>query len=281
MKKDIKDITKKLETGVQELIESDRYTEFLNTCAKFHRYSATNCLLIAFQMPEATRVAGYKAWQTKFKRQVRKGEKGITILAPCPHKKVVEDEDGNEKEIRWTTFRAVKVFDISQTDGEPLPDICNDLTGEVDTGLIAKLEAVSPVPVGYEKIGGGRHGYFHNADKRIAIAEGLSSMQTAKTLIHEIAHAMMHDKENGTEQEADRMDREVQAESVAYTVCSYLGFDTSEYSFGYIAGWSKGKDAKDICKSLEVIRKTAAEVISAIESEKKLSYVVTEKSEAA
>lgn len=282
MTKGIEEITKKLEQGVADVFASDEYKAMLSTMAKFHHYSASNCLLIMMQKPEATLVAGYKAWQTKFKRQVKKGEKGITILSPCPHKKIVEDEEGNEKEIRWMTFRACKVFDISQTDGEELPRITHELTGDVDeyTIIMDKLISASPVPVGFEAIDGA-YGYFHNGEKRIAIQEGISQTHTIKTTIHEVAHAILHDKEQGAEKDADRMEREVQAESVAYVVCNYLGIDTSDYSFGYVAGWSKDKDSKTLCANLEAIRKTAATIIEALENGEKLSYVVTEEKKSA
>lgn len=271
MKKDtIKEITEQLEKGVKEVFESDRYKDYLNFVSKFYNYSVNNSILIFMQKPDASLVAGYKAWQTKFKRQVRKGEKGITILAPCPHKfkKEVEDENGNieEKEIQYLSFRATTVFDISQTDGEEIPHFVDKLTGEVDNfnELFAKLEAVSPVPVEFEEIKTGAHGYFHLEDKRIAINEGMSERQTIKTLVHEISHAMLHDRESGEEKDADKNTREVQAESVAYTVCNMLGLDTSDYSFGYVAGWSKGKEVKELNASMEVIRKTAKEIIESL-----------------
>ena len=223
------------------------------------------------QKPEASLVAGYKAWQTKFKRQVRKGEKGITIIAPCPHKfkKQIEDENGNitEKEVQYTSYRATTVFDISQTDGEDVPDhYVEMLTGEVEnySELIDKLKSVSPVPVEFETITTGANGYFNLVEKRIAVNDGMSEQQTVKTLIHEISHAILHDKETGEEKDADKHTREVQAESVAYTVCNSLGLDTSDYSFGYVAGWSKDKDAKELKASMEVIRKTAKTIIDSL-----------------
>lgn len=265
--KDIKEITEQLEQGVKDVFESDKYKEYLDFMGKFHDYSVNNIILIMMQNPDASLVAGYKAWQTKFHRQVRKGEKAIRILAPCPHKIVKEDEDGNQREVRWTTYRAVSVFDISQTDGDAIPEGCvNTLTGEV-VGygeLLAKLIAVAPVKVEFEDIQGGANGYFNIVEKRIAIKSGMSEQQTIKTLIHEISHAILHNRENGAERGADKYTKEVQAESVAYTVCSMIGLDTAEYSFGYVAGWSKGKEAKELKESMEVIRNTAKAIIDSL-----------------
>ena len=258
-KNDIKEITEKLEQGVKDVFTSDKYIEYLRFMGKFTNYSVNNIILIMMQMPEASLVAGYKAWQTKFKRQVRKGEHGITILAPCPHTKEIEDEDGNVKKVSWTSFRACKVFDVSQTDGEELPTGCVEmLDGTVQNyeELRRKLEAIAPVAVEYQYIDGGANGFYSRAEKRIAVQLGMSEAQTIKTLVHEIAHAILHN-ENGEEKDADRYTREVQAESVAYTVCSMLGLDTSDYSFGYVAGWSTNKDVKELTASMEVIRKTA------------------------
>jgi antirestriction protein ArdC len=262
-RQDVKDITAKLEQGVKDIFTSDKYTEYLNFMGKFTNYSFNNCMLIMMQMPQASLVAGYKAWQTKFKRQVRKGEHGITILAPCKYSKEVEDDNGEVTVRSWTSFKTTTVFDISQTDGEEIPTFTSKLTGDVKDfdELFERLTDIAPVPVEHEDIKSGANGYYSNADKRIALANGMSEQQTIKTLVHEISHAILHDNEDGEEKEADRMTREVQAESVAYTVCSALGLDTSDYSFGYIAGWSSGKEAKELSKSMEVIRKTAADLI--------------------
>lgn len=265
--KDIKEITEKLEKGVKEIYESENYKAYLDFMGKFWDYSFNNCVLIMMQKPEATLVAGYRAWQNKFKRFVKKGEKGITILAPCPHKvtKEVKDENGNieVKEINFTTFRACTVFDISQTDGEDVPSIVTELSGEVENyaDMLDKLITLSPVPVGFESIKGGAKGYYSHVEKRIAILEGMSEVQTIKTLIHEISHAILHNREDGEEMAADKHTKEVQAESVAYTVCNALGLDTSDYSFGYVAGWSKGKEVKELTASMEVIRKTAKGIL--------------------
>lgn len=269
---DIKAITEKLEQGVKDLFESERYQQYLRLMGKFHAYSANNIVLILMQRPDATRVAGYEAWKKNFKRQVRKGEKGITILAPCPHKKMIEDTDeqGNkiEREIKWNSFRAVTVFDVGQTDGEDLPDILKKLDGKIDgyAELIEKLRKVSPVNVTIEAFEGAANGFFNSQEKKIVIKEGLSEQQTVKTMVHEIAHSILHDRESGEEKEADRETKEVQAESVAYTVCNTLGLDTSEYSFDYIAGWSKGREVKELTESMEVIRKTAQTIIEGLQA---------------
>lgn len=263
--KGIDEVTKQLEQGVKDLFESNRYAEYLTCMGKFHNYSFNNTVLIFMQRPDATLVAGYKAWQTKFDRHVKKGEKGITILAPVTHKVVKQDGD-EEKEIVWNTFRATRVFDVSQTEGKDLPSICNALTGEVD-GYENKLKAligVSPVPVTFEEVFGEAHGYFSPKENKIVVQKGMSEAQTLKTLIHEVSHSMLHCKD-GEEEKADRGTMEVQAESVAYTVCSVMGLDTSDYSFGYVAGWSSGKEVKELRESMEVIRKTAAAIVAATE----------------
>ena len=270
--KKVKEITEQLAEGIKKLFEDEDYAEYLRFMASFHDYSWNNIMLIKLQCPKARLVAGYKAWQKKG-RFVMKGQKGISILAPCPHKYTVEEMDREtgeltEVEKQWLGFRAVTVFDISQTDGEDIPegkDFCKVLDGEVEgyAELFKKLEEVSPVRVEFEDITDGSNGYFDPIAKRIAIKEGMSEAQTIKTTIHEIAHSMLHGA-NGSEKTADRYTKEVQAESVAYTVSSYLGLDTSEYSFGYITGWSKGKDAKELTASMETIRKTAESIIKAV-----------------
>lgn len=274
----LKEITDKLEQGIQDLFDSEKYTLYLKTMAKFHNYSFRNTLLIVMQNPQASYVAGYGAWQTKFKRKVRKGEKGIKIFAPAPYKKTVEektfDKDGNahieEKEIVVPAFKLTTVFDISQTEGEDLPMLGTDrLVGNVtDYGkFFETLKNISPVPIFFEDIQGGANGYYHQIEKRIAVQENMSEVQTVKTAVHEIAHAKLHAiPENKDEAvKIDRRTREVQAESVAYTVCQHFGIDTSDYSFGYIAGWSSGRETEELKQSLEVIRNTAAEFIDAIE----------------
>lgn len=267
----IEEITKKLEEGVKGIYEGEGYKAFLDVMSKFHTYSVNNCILIAMQKPDATQVAGFKSWQKNFKRSVKKGEKAIKILAPIPHRftKEIENEDGEkvQKEIQYMTFKAISVFDISQTEGEELPSICKMLKGSVEgfQNLVDKLESLSPVPVAYEPIYGGANGYYSHATNSIVVDAGLSEQHKVKTLIHEIAHSILHNKDNGEEKDADRSTKEVQAESVAYTVCNWLGMDTSDYSFGYVAGWSAGRELKELTESMEVIRKIAGEIIEGLE----------------
>ena len=286
----LKEITDRLEQGIMELFDSDRYKEYLRVMSKFHNYSFNNTLLIAMQKPDASLVAGFQSWKNNFKRNVVKGEKGIKILAPSPFKikqemekidpatqKPVIGADGKpvkeEKEITIPAFKVVSVFDVSQPEGKELPDIAVDmLTGDVERfkDVFAALEKTSPVPIGFEKIEGNSHGYYHLEEKRIAIDEGMSELQTIKTAIHEIAHAKLHDIDPNAPKEEqagrpDRRTREVQAESVAYAVCQHYGLDTSDYSFGYVAGWSSGRELDELKSSLETIRSTAAEIINSID----------------
>ena len=288
-KQKVQEITEKLEQGIKELFESEKYKTYLNTMSKFHNYSFNNTMLIAMQKPDATLVAGFKAWQKNFDRHVKKGEKGIRILAPAPYKikeeqekldpvtgEIMLDKNGmpatEEVEIKIPAFRVVPVFDVSQTDGKELPDIgVNELSGSVEDyeDFMQALTEVSPVPITYEDIDGDVKGYFHTTDHRIAIQEGMSQSQTVKTAIHEVAHAKLHDREQNQDIDAvldkDRNTKEVEAESVAYTVCQHFGIDTSDYSFGYIAGWSSDRDMKELKSSLDTIRKTASELITGIE----------------
>lgn len=269
MKRDIKEITGQLEKGVREVYESDKYKEYLDFMSKFYNYSVNNIILIMSQNPEASLIAGYKSWQTKFKRHVKKGEKGIMILAPCPHKIVKEDENGEQKETTWTTFRPVSVFDVSQTEGEDIPTGCVDaLTGNVDNyeDMIEKLIKVSPAQVTFEDITGTPNGLYNLFEKKIVIQEGMSEQQTVKTLIHEISHAILHDKDTGDEKDADTRTMEVQAESVAYTVCRMIGIDASDYSFGYVAGWGSGKEIKELTASMEVIKNTAKYIVDRLQA---------------
>ena len=283
----MKEITDRLETGIQELFESERYKAYLTTMSKFHSYSFNNTLLIAMQGGQL--VAGYNKWRDDFHRNVKKGEKAIKILAPAPFKakkevqkldaqgRPVMGKDGKPvtevQEIQVPAFKIVSVFDVSQTEGEPLPSIgVEELTGSVERygEFFKALEQTSPVPIGFEDIPNGSHGYYHLTEKRIAIQEGMSELQTLKTAIHEIAHSKLHaiDPEAPAIEQADRPDsrtREVQAESVAYAVCQHYGLDTSDYSFGYVAGWSSGKDLKELKASLETIRATAHELITTID----------------
>ncbi|MCJ0405299.1 DUF4316 domain-containing protein [Clostridioides difficile] len=283
----MKEITDRLETGIQELFESERYKAYLTSMAKFHSYSFNNTLLIAMQGGQL--VAGYNKWRDDFHRNVKKGEKAIKILAPAPFKakkevpkldaqgKPMIGRDGKPvtevQEVQVPAFKIVSVFDVSQTEGEPLPSLgVEELTGGVEQyqDFFKALEQTSPVPIGFEDIPGGSHGYYHLTEKRIAIQEGMSELQTVKTAIHEIAHSKLHaiDPEATPAEQAARPDsrtREVQAESVAYAVCQHYGLDTSDYSFGYVAGWSSGKDLKELKASLETIRATAHELITAID----------------
>ena len=286
----LKEITDRLEQGIAELFDSERYREYLKVMSKFHNYSFNNTLLIAMQKPDASLVAGFSAWKNNFGRNVMKGQKGIKIIAPSPYKVKQEmkkidphtqqpiiGKDGKpvteEKEITIPAYKVVSVFDVSQTEGKELPDIAVDeLTGDVERyrDFFAALEKTSPVPIGFEQIPGSSHGYYHLEDKRIAIQEGMSELQTLKTAIHEIAHAKLHDidlnaPENEQQPRVDKRTREVEAESVAYTVCQHYGLDTSDYSFGYVAGWSSGRELSELKSSLETIRSAAAEIINSID----------------
>ena len=287
-KQKVKEITDKLEAGLKELFESEKYKSYLSTMSKFHNYSFNNTLLIAMQKPEATLVAGYQAWQKNFERHVNKGEKAIRILAPAPYKikeerdkldpvtgEMMFDENGmpqkEETEVTIPAFRAVSVFDVSQTDGKPIPELeVNELLSTVEgyEDFVQALMNISPVPIAFEDIPGDSKGYFSTAEKRIAVQENMSESQTLKTMVHEVAHSMLHDKEVNQSMDIpvkDRNTKEVEAESVAFTVCQHFGIDTSDSSFGYIAGWSSGRNMKELKSSLDTIRKTASELITGIE----------------
>ena len=287
-KQKVKEITDKLEAGLKELFESEKYKIYLSTMSKFHNYSFNNTLLIAMQKPEATLVAGYQAWQKNFERHVNKGEKAIRILAPAPYKikeerdkldpvtgEMMFDENGmpqkEETEVTIPAFRAVSVFDVSQTDGKPIPELeVNELLSTVEgyEDFVQALMNISPVPIAFEDIPGDSKGYFSTAEKRIAVQENMSESQTLKTMVHEVAHSRLHDKEVNQSMDIpvkDRNTKEVEAESVAFTVCQHFGIDTSDYSFGYIAGWSSGRNMKELKSSLDTIRKTASELITGIE----------------
>ena len=287
-KQKVKEITDKLEAGLKELFESEKYKSYLSTMSKFHNYSFNNTLLIAMQKPEATLVAGYQAWQKNFERHVNKGEEAIRILAPAPYKikeerdkldpvtgEMMFDENGmpqkEETEVTIPAFRAVSVFDVSQTDGKPIPELeVNELLSTVEgyEDFVQALMNISPVPIAFEDIPGDSKGYFSTAEKRIAVQENMSESQTLKTMVHEVAHSRLHDKEVNQSMDIpvkDRNTKEVEAESVAFTVCQHFGIDTSDYSFGYIAGWSSGRNMKELKSSLDTIRKTASELITGIE----------------
>ena len=293
--KDMDSIMQSLESGVEELFTSNRYQEFLKTMAKFHNYSFNNTMLIAMQRPDATLVTSYKNWQS-MGRQVMKGEKGITIIAPAPYKKMKEKEvlDENQRPIMGTDgkpkteqvevtvphFKAVTVFDIAQTSGEPIqtlaPELLTAAVQDFDSFMQA-IQKISPVPIRFDEIDGNANGYYHNADKEIVIKKGLSESQTLKTAIHETAHAKLHDKEimESLGVEKDRLTKEVEAESVAYCVCSSFDLDTSDYSFPYIAGWSSSREMKEMKASMDVIRKTAGEMIDQLTEE--LEIILEEK----
>jgi len=286
----LKEITDRLEQGILEVFEGERYKEYLRVMSKFHHYSFNNTILIALQKPDASLIAGFSAWKNNHGRTVKKGEKGIRIIAPAPFKVKQEMEkldpktnmplvgaDGKavteEKEITIPAYKVVSVFDVSQTEGRELPSIgVNELTGDVSQyeDIFTALKKASPVPIALEHIEGSAHGYYHLTEKRIAIDNNMSELQTLKTAIHEIAHAKLHDidlnapkaeKENRLNQRT----REVEAESVAYTVCQHYGLDTSDYSFGYVAGWSSGKELSELKGSLETIRLAASELIDSID----------------
>ena len=287
-KQQMKEITERLEQGVKDIFTSEMYTTYLRTMAKFHNYSFNNTLLIAMQRPDATLVAGFNAWKNKFNRYVKKGEKGIQIIAPAPIKEVEEREkidkdtglavlnENGEPEMERVEyvvprFRVTTVFDVSQTDGEPIPSLeVNELTASVkDYALLtAAIEQVSPVPMRFDEIEGDAKGYYSDADKEICIQVGMGESQTIKTMIHEVAHAMLHNSDlmEQSGEEKDRLTKETEAESIAFTVCSALGIDTSDYSFPYVASWASGKAMKELKDSMDTIRLTAADFLEKLEA---------------
>ena len=284
----LREITDGIEQGIKELFESEKYMRYLSVMSRFHRYSVNNTMLIYMQKPEATLVAGYNKWKNQFERHVKKGECGITIIAPTPYKKKIEeqkldpdtnapilDKDGKviteEKEIEIPMFRPVKVFDVSQTDGKPLPELASALSGNVQNYEIfmEALRRAAPVPIAFEAMAADMDGYFSAAEQRIAIRQGMSEVQTVSATVHEIAHSKLHDhKKQENEEVAETKSRrteEVEAESISYAVCQYYGIQTGENSFGYIASWSQGKELKELRASLETINKTSCELISDID----------------
>ena len=287
-KQQMKEITERLEQGVKDIFTSEMYTTYLRTMAKFHNYSFNNTLLIAMQRPDATLVAGFNAWKNKFNRYVKKGEKGIQIIAPAPIKEVEEREkidkdtglavlnENGEPEMERVEyviprFRVTTVFDVSQTDGEPIPSLeVNELTASVkDYALLtAAIEQVSPVPIRFAEIEGEAKGYYSDIDKEICIQTGMGESQTIKTTIHEVAHAMLHNSDfmKQNSEEKDRLTKETEAESIAFTVCSALGIDTSDYSFPYVASWASGKEMKELKDSMDTIRLTAADFLEKLEA---------------
>lgn len=295
-KERLKEITDSIETGIKELFESDKYKSYLQTMSRFHKYSLNNTLLISMQKPDATLVAGFNKWRDGFSRYVKKGEKGIKIIAPTPYKikeqrekldpqtkAPILDASGKvqteEVEIQIPMYRVVSVFDVSQTYGEPLPTLASNLTGNVEQFevFMEAIKRTAPVPIEIKPLPENTDGYYHTEDKRIAIREGMSEVQTVSAAIHEVAHSLLHNKETEKELQAqqdestppikpkDRNTEEVEAESISFAVCSYYGIQTSENSFGYIASWSKGKELAELRASLETINKTSSELISGID----------------
>ena len=271
-KERIREITEKLEEGVKAVFESDRYKEYLACMSKFHSYSLNNCLLIAAQYPAATAVAGYRSWQQNFGRQVRKGEKGIKILAPCKYKVETDekDENGDSKMMELTGFRVVSVFALEQTEGKELPSIgVDELTGDVSDyqKIFNALVSISPVPIGFEEIENGAKGYYHDTEKRIAIKSGMSQAQTIKTLLHEVSHATYHSREAADpDHPIDRRHKETEAESIAFCVGSALSIvDSGDYTFPYLASWASGKETKELKDSLERIHLASNEMITKVD----------------
>ncbi|MCR5767944.1 MAG: ImmA/IrrE family metallo-endopeptidase [Lachnospiraceae bacterium] len=277
-------ITAKLQSETKELFESDRYRDYLSCMGRFHNYSVNNTILINAQRPDASLVAGYQAWQQKFDRHVVAGAKGIQIIQPAPWKKKeeveIKDANGNtvmrdgkpvtqEVERIMPGFKVGYVFAYEDTEGAPLPSVVDILDQQVVNAdqFLAALREVSPVPITYEHLNSSANGYFSLTDRTIHVEESLPELQRIKTTIHEIGHAYLHDKDGGTDISANKREREVEAESVAYTVCSYFSLDTSDYSFGYIAGWSEGKELKELQDKLTIIKETAGVIIDKLDAE--------------
>lgn len=283
----LKEITASIEDGIKELFQSESYAQYLQTMSRFHHYSVNNQVLIHMQKPDATLVAGFNKWKNQFGRNVIKGEHGIKIIAPTPFKKKIEQEkldpdtqlpmldaDGKiiteEKTIQIPMYKPVTVFDVSQTEGRPLPQLAHDLSGNVANYdvFMEALRRSSPVPISIEVMGGGMDGYFDLEHQDIAIRKGMSEVQTVSAVIHEMAHALLHNRTKDTEEktpEISRSTEEVQAESISYAVCAYYGIATGDNSFGYIASWSKDKTLPELRESLEVISKTADGLINDID----------------
>ena len=261
---DIKEISKKLEEGVKEVYSSKNYLNYLATMAKFHDYSVNNSMLIYFQKPDATLVAGYKSWQTKFNRHVKAGEKGIAIIKPCPHKMTVKkvNKDGEEEEVerKWNSFAVTHVWDISQTEGEDLPKICKRLEGSVQNydELVEAVRSMTDCSIKYGDANGA-NGYYDRIMNEIVVQDGMSEAQSIKTLIHELTHSILH-RGDGHEKRI----MEIQAESVAYIVCNVLGIQTDSYSFEYVASWARTQDAKALNANMETIRNTANRIIDSL-----------------
>lgn len=271
--KKISEMMKTLESGVSNMFSSEEYKRYLDTMAKFHSYSANNCIMIAVQKPDATLIAGYVDWRKKFHRNVRAGEKGIKIFAPAPYKitkkEEIENPDGTkeevEKEVRVEAYRPVYVYDISQTEGKELPELCHELKGCVDDfeKIRSAVEDIAACPITFEEIRSGAKGYYSLIENRIVIKKDMPEAQTVKTMVHELAHSIMH-CDTEVNKQLGRNEKEVQAESVAYIVSSYLGLDTSEYSFGYIGSWSKGKEITELKESAKIIKDTSKDIIDSL-----------------
>ena len=291
----LQQITAGVEQGIKELFESEKYMRYLSVMSRFHRYSVNNTMLIYMQKPDATLVAGYNKWKNQFERHVKKGEHGITIIAPTPFKKKIEeqkldpdtkapilDAEGKavmeEREVEIPMFRPVKVFDVSQTDGKPLPELASSLSGNVQNyeAFMEALRRSAPVPLSVEPMAANMDGYFSPDQQRIAIRAGMSEVQTVSAAVHEIAHSKLHNYAKAQEEAAragdkeppkkkDRNTEEVEAESISYAVCQYYGIQTGENSFGYIANWSQGKELPELRASLETINKAAGELIADID----------------
>lgn len=296
IKEQLAEITARIEDGIKDLFQSDKYAQYLKTMSRFHNYSFNNTMLIYLQKPNATAVAGFKAWQEQFERQVKKGEKGIRIIAPSPYKKKIsepkldpdtdlplKDKDGKiiyeETVIRIPAYRPVSVFDVSQTYGKPLPTIVSSLDGTVEhyDAFIEAVKRTSPVPIDFKPLREGLDGFFDASAQSITLREGMSEIQTVCAAIHEIGHAKLHNYEKQKEETAqrdenaeppkpkDRRTEEVEAESVAFAVCAYFGIETGENSFGYIATWSQSKELTELKSSLDTIRQAASEIINGVE----------------
>ena len=283
-KERLKEITASIEASIQDLFQSERYMDYLRTMSRFHRYSLNNTILIHAQRPDATLVAGFNKWRDQFGRNVMRGEKGIKIIAPTPFKKKIEEEkldpdtklpmrdkDGNiimeEKEVKIPMFKVVTVFDVSQTEGEPLPDIVGTLTGDVQNyeAFMEALRRSSPVPIEMQPLPPDTDGFFSIDKQSISIREDMSEVQTVSATIHEITHSKLHNYKKGAPDAKDRSTEEVEAESVSFAVCAYYGIQTGENSFGYIANWSQNKELTELRASLETINKTASELIDDID----------------
>lgn len=285
---DVKSLLSKLEDGLKAVFDSDNYKNYLNTMSKFHNYSINNTLLINQQKPDATLVAGFNSWAHNFERHVKKGEKGIKIIAPAPYyikkeKQVIDPKTGEgvlnpdgtpkmaEVEVKIPAFKVSYVYDVSQTYGKDLPTLgVSELTSDVDKAkdFINSLKKVSPVPVEFGKTKGDSKGFYSPDQGKIVVKEGMSEAQTIKTMVHEISHAKLHNPEKAKENaKKTKGTIEMEAESVAYIVCQHFGIDTSDYSFGYIAGWSEGKGVDELRDSMQAIRDTAGEMINRVEGD--------------